>query len=85
MGTGPWFPNVSGFQKLRPVYSYHWGELHVPALGCHAIIPESTRFGGKMWLCWCEGCKPNRGAKARAQARAHKRMVDKLAKGRLSR
>jgi hypothetical protein len=75
IGTGPWFPPVSGFRKLKKVRSY-WGEVSIPAAGCHAIMAESTRFGGVMWRYWCDDCAPNKGAKVRAQARRHKRLVD---------
>jgi hypothetical protein len=78
LGTGPWFPDVAGFRKLQKIQT-HWGDVFVPKLGCHAIIPELTRLGGVMWRYWCEPCAPNKGAKARAQARRHKRLVDSIA------
>jgi hypothetical protein len=84
-GTGPWFPAVSpGLRKLQPVQTF-WGEvLHVPALGCHAIIPESTRLGGVMWRYWCDDCSPSKGQKSRSQVRAHRRRVEAWAIERLN-
>ena len=77
VGKSPWFPPVAGFRKLQTVRSY-WGDVFVPALGCHAVIPESTRLGGVMWRYWCDDCAPNRGAKARAQGRRHKKLFDEI-------
>lgn len=77
LGTGPWFPPVSGFRKAQQVSTY-WGVVSIPALGCHAIIPESTRLGGVMWRYWWDDCATSRGAKARAQARRHKQLVEEI-------
>jgi hypothetical protein len=82
-GTGPWYPEVAGFRKTHPVSTFWGEELHVPALGCHTIIPESTRSRGVMWKYWCENCAPNAGAQTRAQVRAHRRRVENWASERL--
>ena len=84
VGTGPWFPPVAGFRKVKRLQTL-WGEVFVPALGCHAVIAESTRIGGVMWRYWCDECAPNSGAKARAQARRHKQLVDEIHRSRLRR
>jgi len=82
IGTGPFWAPVAGFRKLQTVRSAHWGELHIPARGCLAVIPESTRLGGVMWRYWCDDCAPKRGQKTRSQARRHRTMVDELAERR---
>ena len=81
LGTGPWFPPVAGFRRTLRVRT-HWKDVWVPACGCNAIMPESTRLGGVMWRYWCHSCAPNTGAKGRAQARRHKRLVDEIHKSR---
>ena len=77
LGTGPWYPPVAGFRSVQRVQSFG-GVVYVPKLGCYSIIPESTRLGGVMWRYWCDDCAPRKGAKACAQARKHKRLVDEI-------
>jgi hypothetical protein len=80
-GSGPLLPPVAGFQRLQAVDIHLLGKVKVqiPRRGCLAIIPESTRVGGVMWRYWCSDCAPSRGAKARSQARAHRRMANRFA------
>ena len=77
-GYSPFAAPVAGFQRLQTVTTSRWGDVHIPANGCLAIIPEATHMGGRMWRQWCEDCAPSRGQRARALARAHKRIVERL-------
>jgi hypothetical protein len=66
------------------VKSDYWEDvLEIPARGCYSIIEESRTIGGRRKL-WCDEHAPNKGQRARARAREHKRFVDEIAAQRLT-
>ncbi len=76
-GFSPFLPPIRG-RALQEVQTHRYGVLRIPAYGCFAVIPESTRLGGRMWRQWCTDCAPNSRDAALRQARSHRRMVDSL-------
>ena len=54
------------------------GSSRFPPSAVTRSFPSRTRLGGVMWRYWCDDCAPSKGAKARAQARRHKRLVEEI-------
>jgi hypothetical protein len=52
--------------------------LHVPAFGCFAIFPDTTRTSAKPWKHWCDRCEPSRSKVTRKTVRAHRRVVSAI-------